>query len=82
DDLDLDYAHAIVVVEWGAGKLDGVSDEWLSIDIRRPEGGAARGALSDELGSDDLDGDEPRQVRIAGTGPRGLELEASLLTGE
>lgn len=69
DDLDLDYAHAIVVVEWGAGKLDGVSESWLSIDIARPVGGTD---------VDDLDADEPRQVTLAGTGPRGLELEAAL----
>ena len=72
DDLDLDYAHAIVVVEWGAGKLDGVSDEWLSIDIGRPQG-AGEVDLRDELG-----GDEPREVRITGTGQRGRELEAIL----
>ena len=73
DDLDLDYAHAIVVVEWGAGKLDGVSESWLSIDIERPVGASATG---------DLEADEPRQVTITGTGPRGLELEASLRVGE
>lgn len=67
EDLDLDYAHAIVVVEWGAGKLDGVSESWLSVDIDRPRGAGA---------SEDLVGDEPRQVAITGTGPRGLELEA------
>ena len=77
DDLDLDYAHAIVVVEWGAGKLDGVSDSWLAVDIVRPTGTAA-----DDLDADDLDADEPRQVTIHGHGPRGLELEASLRAGE
>lgn len=35
DDLDLDYDGAIVVVEWGAGKLDGVSDSWIDIVIAR-----------------------------------------------
>lgn len=35
DDLDLDYAGAIVVVEWGAGKLDGVTDSWIDIAISR-----------------------------------------------
>ena len=73
DDLDLDYAHAIVVVEWGAGKLDGVSESWLSVDIERPTGAGA---------AEDLDADEPRRVTITGTGPRGLELEASLRVGE
>ena len=74
DDLDLDYEHAIVVVEWGAGKLDGVSESWLSVDIRRPTGDAAL----ETFAGDELSGDEPRQVTITGHGPRGLELEAAL----
>jgi tRNA threonylcarbamoyladenosine biosynthesis protein TsaE len=73
DDLDLDFSHAIVVVEWGAGKLEGVSDSWLAIDIVRPQGAARPGELPE-----DLETDEPRQVTITGTGPRGLELEAAL----
>ena len=73
DDLDLDFDHSIVVVEWGAGKLDGVSESWLSVDIERPTGVGA---------AEDLDADEPRRVTITGTGPRGLELEASLRVGE
>jgi tRNA threonylcarbamoyladenosine biosynthesis protein TsaE len=35
DDLDLDYDGAIVVVEWGAGKLDGVAESWIDIAIAR-----------------------------------------------
>lgn len=35
DDLDLDYDGAIVVVEWGAGKLDGVADSWMDVTIAR-----------------------------------------------
>jgi len=35
DDLDLDYAGSIVVVEWGAGKLDGVADSWIDVVISR-----------------------------------------------
>ncbi len=75
DDLDLDYAHAIVVVEWGAGKLDGVSESSLSVDIERPTGAGANAVA---LAADELELDEPRQVTIHGIGPRGLELEASL----
>jgi len=74
DDLDLDYEHAIVVVEWGADKLDGVSESWLSVEIRRRRGDAAATSLTDE----DLSVDDPRDVTITGTGPRGLELEALL----
>lgn len=35
DDLDLDYGGAIVVVEWGAGKLDGVAESWIDVTIAR-----------------------------------------------
>lgn len=77
DDLDLDYGHAIVVVEWGAGKLDGVSESWVSIDIERPRGAGG----SEDVGVD-LDADEPRHVTITGTGPRGVELEAALAANE
>jgi tRNA threonylcarbamoyl adenosine modification protein YjeE len=35
DDLDLDFDHAITVVEWGRGKLDGVADHWIDIEIAR-----------------------------------------------
>lgn len=74
DDLDLDYEHAIVVVEWGAGKLDGVSESWLSIDIERRTGSAAVNSFTGE----DLSEHDPRDVTITGHGPRGLELEAAL----
>jgi ATPase, YjeE family len=35
DDLDLDYDGAIVVVEWGRGKLDGVAESWIDVEIAR-----------------------------------------------
>ncbi|MBH0008499.1 tRNA (adenosine(37)-N6)-threonylcarbamoyltransferase complex ATPase subunit type 1 TsaE [Salinibacterium sp. SWN1162] len=41
DDLDIDFEASIVIVEWGAGLLDGVSDSWLTVDIARPIGGGA-----------------------------------------
>lgn len=62
DDLDLDLEHSVVVVEWGAGLLDGVAESWLDIVIERPTGG-----------SDAEDGEEPiepRTVRFRGTGWR------------
>lgn len=62
DDLDIDYAHSVVVVEWGRGLLDGVAESWLDIEICRPEGVAVI------EGDDDLV--EERQVRIRGFGPR------------
>ena len=64
DDLDLDFARSIVVVEWGAGKLDGVADHWLDIAIDRPSGG------------DPLVDEQPREVTVTAHGERwaGLEL--------
>ena len=38
DDLDLDWERSVVVVEWGAGMLDGVAESWLDVRIdRRPD---------------------------------------------
>jgi tRNA threonylcarbamoyl adenosine modification protein YjeE len=58
DDLDIDFAASIVVVEWGAGLLDGVADSWLAIDIERPHGGEPDAEV------------EPRTVTLVGHGPR------------
>lgn len=58
DDLDLDLAGAITVVEWGAGKLDGAVEAWLELDIERPVGG------------DPEADDAPRHVRLTARGGR------------
>ena len=75
DDLDIDFAGSVVVVEWGGGMLDGVAESWLEIDIVRPTG-AADAAGDDlgevDLGDVDLDADEPRTVTVTGFGPRWL----------
>ena len=38
DDLDIDFATSVVVVEWGRGMLEGTTDSWLDIEIERPTG--------------------------------------------
>lgn len=62
DDLDIDFAHSVVVIEWGAGMLDGIVDSWLDVVIERPEGANA-GELGEEL-------IEPRTVTLTGNGER------------
>ncbi|MBB5632889.1 tRNA threonylcarbamoyladenosine biosynthesis protein TsaE [Cryobacterium mesophilum] len=57
DDLDLDFEGSIVVVEWAAGMVDGMTDSWLEVEIVRPAMG----------GTDEA---EPRRVTITGHGPR------------
>lgn len=61
DDLDLDYTGSVVVVEWGAGLLDGVADSVLELRIGRATGG------TDEA-------EDTRTVELVGTGPRWRRL--------
>lgn len=35
DDLDIDFANSIVVVEWARDYIDGIAEHWLQIDINR-----------------------------------------------
>lgn len=63
DDLDIDFAGSIVVIEWGAGKLDGITDSWLELDIERPVGGVVT-----------ADGVESRRVTVRGFGQRWARL--------
>jgi len=67
DDLDLDFSGAIVVVEWGAGLLEHLVDDWLAVTIERPHGAGA------ETDPDDAPV-EPRTVTITGVGDRWADL--------
>jgi tRNA threonylcarbamoyladenosine biosynthesis protein TsaE len=67
DDLDLDasLAESVTVVEWGEGLVEGLAPDRLEVRLTRPHG-------ADGGGPDDpsYDGDEPREVRLAGFGAR------------
>ncbi|AMM22254.1 tRNA threonylcarbamoyladenosine biosynthesis protein TsaE [Frondihabitans sp. PAMC 28766] len=80
DDLDLDYASSVVVVEWGAGMLDGVAESWLDVQIERPTGASGGPGAQDPDALQDPDDapEEPRRVRIEAHGPRwsGVALPA------
>lgn len=67
DDLDLDVSRSVVVVEWGAGLVEELSDSRLEIVIERPTGASEASAAGDD---DELDADEPRTVTVRGIGPR------------
>jgi tRNA threonylcarbamoyladenosine biosynthesis protein TsaE len=89
DDLDIDFERSIVVVEWGAGLLDGITETWLSIDIARPTGAGSNGA-DDRAGEGRLPGGaadaasddpdelpepvEPRTLTVTGHGERWKDL--------
>lgn len=36
DDLDIDFENSIVVVEWARDYVDGISKNWLNVEIKRP----------------------------------------------
>jgi tRNA threonylcarbamoyladenosine biosynthesis protein TsaE len=62
DDLDLDFAGSVVVVEWGRGMLEGVAESQLEVLLERP---------SRPTGHDPaVEADEPRTVVLQGVGPR------------
>ena len=63
DDLDIDFERSIVVVEWGAGLLERLTDSWLQLDIERPH-----------AGQPDDEGIEPRTVTVTGHGQRWADL--------
>ena len=51
DDLDLDFDASVVIVEWGAGMVDGVAESLLEIGITRRD---------DDTRTVELDGSGPR----------------------
>jgi tRNA A37 threonylcarbamoyladenosine biosynthesis protein TsaE len=84
DDLDIDFARSVVVVEWGTGMLDGVSESWLELRIDRPVGAASVGVDAEDKSSAAQVGVEtgvagfdpaeelvePRTVTVCAVGPR------------
>lgn len=40
DDLAIDYANSIVLVEWGRGFTEGLAECWLDVEIERDHTGA------------------------------------------
>lgn len=77
DDLDIDFEASIVVVEWGAGLLDGVSESWLNVDIVRPTGATGETDADDaKSAADDFAEEtvEPRTVTVTGCGPKWADM--------
>ncbi|WP_104179259.1 tRNA (adenosine(37)-N6)-threonylcarbamoyltransferase complex ATPase subunit type 1 TsaE [Arthrobacter sp. B0490] len=74
DDLDLEATMAVnvTVVEWGAGRVEHLSDSRLHVAIVRPLGGTPAGGSTDGPVTvfDDDGEDEVRTVTLAGFGPR------------
>lgn len=59
DDLDIDLARSVTVIEWGRGMAEAIADSWWDIELERPVGAGSVG-VADE----DLDADAPRVMTI------------------
>jgi tRNA threonylcarbamoyladenosine biosynthesis protein TsaE len=83
DDLDLDVSlpESVVVVEWGEGRVEELSEDRLHVVIERSVGaevGAEAGA--DSVRTDDAQGaDGVRTVTVTGVGERWLGEDLSAL---
>jgi len=77
DDLDLDASleESVTVVEWGEGKVEGLADDRLLVQLVRRTGADVVEVADDE--TDDGTA-EPRTVTLAGVGQRwqGVDLDA------
>ena len=58
DDLDIPFEKSIVLVEWGKGLTEGISENWIEIEFERDHSGQT----------------EDRQVKIVGFGERWKEV--------
>ncbi len=72
-DLDTTLDICVTVVEWGAGKVEALSQDRLEIAIDRPHGGDIG------LEPEDLFGDAPRTLTFSTFGQRGKELLAQIM---
>lgn len=73
DDLDIDFAGSIVIVEWGRGFVESLVEDRLDIDIERPTGATSQTSTLNDADLTD-DSPEPRRVTIRGIGPRWAEV--------
>jgi tRNA threonylcarbamoyladenosine biosynthesis protein TsaE len=65
-DLDADLGSSVTVVEWGEGLVEELADSYLEVTIAM-----ARDAAGPDAGEPELEeSGEPREVRLAGRGPR------------
>jgi tRNA threonylcarbamoyladenosine biosynthesis protein TsaE len=65
DDLDLEFEHSAVVVEWGRGMVDALRDTWWDIELEQQWNGRGVDTACGEQGrGGDLDDDVPRTVTV------------------
>ncbi|WP_181765685.1 tRNA (adenosine(37)-N6)-threonylcarbamoyltransferase complex ATPase subunit type 1 TsaE [Streptomyces albidus (ex Kaewkla and Franco 2022)] len=80
DDLDLDVSlpESVVVVEWGEGRVEELSEDRLHVVIERAVG-ADFDVTADEADPEAGEVDDVRTVTVTGVGQRWLEEDLSVL---
>ncbi|HEV7628523.1 MAG TPA: tRNA (adenosine(37)-N6)-threonylcarbamoyltransferase complex ATPase subunit type 1 TsaE [Streptomyces sp.] len=80
DDLDLEVSlpESVVVVEWGEGRVEELSEDRLHVVIERSVGAEA-GGTADEEEPDAGDVDDVRTVTLTGVGGRWLGEDLSVI---
>jgi tRNA threonylcarbamoyladenosine biosynthesis protein TsaE len=88
EDLDLDVSlpESVIVVEWGEGKVEDLSEARLQVVIARSVGGGEPfGGRAEECGGDggegEYGGDDVREVTVTGIGPRWVAEDLTVLVG-
>lgn len=86
-DLDLEesLADCIVIVEWGEGKVDGLAEDRLLINIARRIGQPAdlvpdTGVVDENTSDLDEEIPDPRVVTVTAIGPRWLGVDLTCFT--
>ncbi|MFF9766900.1 tRNA (adenosine(37)-N6)-threonylcarbamoyltransferase complex ATPase subunit type 1 TsaE [Streptomyces sp. NPDC014636] len=78
EDLDLDVSlpDSVIVVEWGEGKVEELTEDRLQVVIHRTVGDAASGDTPEPAGTDEV-----RHVTLTGMGERWADAGLETLTG-
>ncbi|WP_410537084.1 tRNA (adenosine(37)-N6)-threonylcarbamoyltransferase complex ATPase subunit type 1 TsaE [Streptomyces sp. KL2] len=83
EDLDLDVSlpESVVVVEWGEGKVEELSEDRLHVVIERSVGSETAGGAEDGAGdgAGDGSGEDARTVTVTGVGGRWADQDLSVL---
>lgn len=85
EDLDLDVSlpESVVVVEWGEGKVEELSEARLQVVISRTLGAAGdHDPSADPDTKPDPDADDVREVTVTGIGRRWVNQDLSPLGGQ
>ncbi|QLE72563.1 tRNA (adenosine(37)-N6)-threonylcarbamoyltransferase complex ATPase subunit type 1 TsaE [Streptomyces rectiverticillatus] len=79
EDLDLDVSlpESVIVVEWGDGKVEELSEDRLHVVIHRAVGASAADAADVAHAAEDTD--DVRTVRVTGVGARWAGVDLSPL---